>query len=364
MYRMRVGTTMRIAVIGAGVVGSTVAAHLASMGHDVIVVEMGRRLRDIERRGLLVEGALACTARPSSLYDRVEALAGSFLDWALICTKTYSLADLAPRLAASLAGDVRVAAVQNGVDPEELLAMHVGRRRTYRVLVNFAGSLTEEGSVRVCWAQPPNALGPLEQDQGEGARLAEALTASGLSTQPLHPEETKKEAFRRAILSAALAPVCALTGLPMGAAMRLPAIRSLAERLAHEGFAVAQKLGYSFGPDAVASCLRYLEAGGNHMPSMWWDLLHNGRTEIEAISGRIAALGAQLGVDVTANSTLHALIVAREHQVSTRIGVDAPCPVHDGGQHGDPFAAELSGHTAERSMPDKHGFSSGKTRRP
>src|SRR5262245_21671943 len=43
---------MRVLVIGAGVIGSVYAGHLADAGHDVTVLARSRRLADLRRSGL------------------------------------------------------------------------------------------------------------------------------------------------------------------------------------------------------------------------------------------------------------------------------------------------------------------------
>src|SRR6185312_2583161 len=59
---------VRIAIIGAGAVGGTLAALLGRAGHDVPVVARGENLRAIRQEGLRLDGGFGTvTARPTSV---------------------------------------------------------------------------------------------------------------------------------------------------------------------------------------------------------------------------------------------------------------------------------------------------------
>src|SRR4051812_22157731 len=100
---------MRIAILGAGAIGSIVGAHLAEAGHDVVAIARGERLRAIAARGLELDGVRSLTARVAALAAAdVEAC-----DALVVTTKTHhteqalaSVAHVRCRLVCSL---------QNGV---------------------------------------------------------------------------------------------------------------------------------------------------------------------------------------------------------------------------------------------------------
>jgi len=173
--------------------------------------------------------------------------------------------------------------------------------------------------VNVAWFTPPNCIGPLEPADERAGELARLLTAAGLETKLLTAHDVKKGVFWKAILNAALMPLCASTGITMRRAMTMPHTRSLARRVIREGLAVAAALGYHYGESALDEALRYLDRGGDHMPSMWVDLQHNLPTEIEYINGKIVQLGKMFStVDVEANAFLSSTIVTLEIKSGAR----------------------------------------------
>jgi 2-dehydropantoate 2-reductase len=135
----------------------------------------------------------------------------------------------------------------------------------------------------------------------------------------------KKAAFFKTVLNSALNALCAAHGLTMERAMHLKHTRSTARVLLREGLTVAGLVGYNYGEDALDRCMDYLEGGGNHHPSMWFDLKNRRPTEIEYINGKIVKIGRMFqGVDVGHNAFFTSAIVTQEIRNGTRDDEDIP----------------------------------------
>jgi 2-dehydropantoate 2-reductase len=320
-------TSKRIGVIGAGAIGSILGAHLARAGREVVLIESGPRFAQIQQHGIATTGALEVPTQRPTLLASVDELAGMPLEALFISTKAWSLRSLLPALAQALDPGAVVVSFQNGIGPEEELAACFDRARVCRGVVNFAGGVAPAGDrVNVAWSTPPNYLGPLQDGDERARELATLLTAAGLETKLLTAHEVKTRVFWKAILNAALMPLCASTGITMRKAMTTPHTRSLARRVIREGLAVAAAMGYHYGENALGEALAYLDRGGDHMPSMWVDLQHDLPTEIEYINGKIVQLGKMFSnVDVEANAFLSAMIVTLE----IKSGARAPDQIPD-----------------------------------
>jgi 2-dehydropantoate 2-reductase len=316
----------RIGVVGAGPVGSIVTAYLARAGREILLVECGDRLAQIRQHGISVGGVGSVEAQHPTLLQSVDELAGAQLQALFICTKAWSLKSLLPALAKALDPGALIVSFQNGVGPEEEIAAHFERRRVCRGIVNFAGGISASGdTVNMLWFTPPNYLGSLEDNGGESRELAYLLTSAGLTSEAVSSHEVKKKVFFKTILNAALSALCASTGITMRRAMQLRHTRSLAQTLIREGLSVASAVGYSYGETSMDYCLRYLDAGGDHLPSMWVDLDRGLPTEIEYINGRIVQLGTMFRhVDVSANAFLTSMIVTLEIKSGVRKPEDIP----------------------------------------
>ena len=130
------------AILGAGAIGSILAAHLARAGHSVIVIARGDRARAVARDGLRIKG-LADFSVPVEVItdpDRLQAA-----DTLIVAMKTHGTEAALERLR-----HVRVGAalsIQNGVLKNELLARTFGTEQVLGALADTSGELLPSGEV-------------------------------------------------------------------------------------------------------------------------------------------------------------------------------------------------------------------------
>jgi ketopantoate reductase len=193
-------------------------------------------------------------------------------------------------------------------------------------VINYAGNLNPDGTVTMNWFHPPNLLGPATERIPTWAPSMEALlTSSGLTTVHVSHHEMKKAAFYKTVLNSALNALCAAHGLTMAQAMRLKHTRGKARVLLQEGLTVAGLVGYHYGEDTLDRCIEYLEAGGEHYPSMWFDLKSKRPTEIEYINGKIVKIARMFRhCDVDLNMYFTSAIITQEIKNGTRAEEDVP----------------------------------------
>jgi 2-dehydropantoate 2-reductase len=317
-----------VVIIGAGAVGSILGANFAHSGQDVIVVEVDRPRREqVLEVGLKVVGKDKLDTRPVKVLDSIEALSGIDAGAIFVCTKSWSLKAVLPQLAASVGSDALVVSFQNGIGVEDDVARFFTPDRVARGIVNYAGSVDPaSGVVTESWFNPPNYLGPVED--GAGGRLeqlAGLLSRSRLSTVAIPAYETKKRVFFKTILNSALNALCAISGITMRQAMSYRHTRNLANMLIREGLSVASAVGYNYGEHAREVCIKYLDEGGDHLPSMWTDLQLARPTEIEYINGKIVKIGLMFkNVDVDANVFFTSLVITQEIKSGVRKPDDVP----------------------------------------
>jgi 2-dehydropantoate 2-reductase len=160
----------RVAVIGAGAIGGTIAARLDAVGHDVTVTARGENLAAIREHGLRLRGALGThTARVTAL-ESLDAAP----DVAILATKSTGTAAAVEASMAALAG-VPVLVVQNGLGGERLVARLLGHERVAGGIALMAANSMEPGIVTV------TATGDTIVGGAEGARFA-ALLGEALPT--------------------------------------------------------------------------------------------------------------------------------------------------------------------------------------
>ena len=319
----------RVGIVGLGPVGSILGAYLVRSGMKVYGVELDRdRAQQVNDDGLLIRGFAELEERPESCFSRLSDLARvDDLAVVFICTKTWALTEVMTEFAGlEWPNGTRVVAAMNGIGPEDLIGESISKERVCRGVINYAGNLNADGSITMNWFHPPNLLGPATDRAPEMmSETAETLSQAGLTTLGVTHLEMKKAAFFKTVLNSALNALCAAHGLTMEHAMRLRHTRSTARVLLREGLTVAGLVGYNYGEDTLDRCIEYLEGGGDHYPSMWFDLKHRRPTEIEYINGKIVKIGSMFhGVDVGHNRFFTSAIVTQEIRNGTRDDDDIP----------------------------------------
>ena len=273
MNEQHPGAFDTFAVIGAGPVGSIMAAHLARLEKKVYVVDIQEYLiRAIREQGITVEGqGRTFTARVNDAFLFTANLERLKADWIIIAVKSNSLDSLLEELKLVFGREQKILILQNGIDNEEKVAERFGAENVFRAVPNYAGGIVKPGVYRLSFFNPPNYLGAcVPANEPIGLKLAALITQAGLET--VFTPDIKKQEWIKTILAAGLMPVCATTGLNMKEAMDNDETRCLCERILAESIAVADRVGYKFEDDFFETCLSYLSQADYHKPSSSIDL--------------------------------------------------------------------------------------------
>ncbi len=302
------------AVVGVGPVGGIMAAHLADAGHNVFLVDVFKKhMEAIRRAGLTVTGSKEMNVRfpEKNLCHSIDDMAGKDIDVIFISVKASILPRIVPMLQKVSKPAMTFVSLQNGIDTEDFIAAAFGKENTLRIVINYAGNIVDNGRIRLSFFNPPNYIGMIDPGAEEKAReLAGLITASGLDTS--FTDDIKRYEWIKAILNAALSPVCALTRRTMKQMMDQKDTRQLAREILREGKEVAEACGVLLEPDFIENGVGYLDKTGHHKTSMHVDLELGNPTEIDFINGKIVEYGKLKGVPTPYNSAIVALIKGSE----------------------------------------------------
>ena len=304
----------KFAVIGAGPVGSIVAAFLSRGGHEVTLCDIvASLLAPAVDPGISVEGTDTLHAKVNRVTTRVEELADDPPDVVFVAVKATALPLIASALEGYATGDHYVVSWQNGVDTERVLAKNLPARSVLRAVVNLGCVPLGPAHVRIAFHHRPHyiqELDPASRDAAIG--ICEALTGCGLDTQ--HTDQIQDMVWRKAILNACMNPVCAVTGKTMAEVINDPILFQLVDALIKEGVSVARANEFRLGSDYYPYCIDYIRNAGHHKPSMLQDINAGRRTEVDFINGKIIEYGAQTGAPTPYNTMIRGLVKALERK--------------------------------------------------
>jgi 2-dehydropantoate 2-reductase len=284
-----------IAIIGAGPIGSIMAAYLSRNKENVFLIDIKEELISaIEKNGITISGVGDNFTVPVKATGYSPASLSQFdVDLIFIAIKLNYLDSLIEEIKPIFKAGQRILLIQNGIDNEDRAAEKLNPDDILRFVINYAGKIEKPGLFKMTFFNPPNYIGALSPENEPLAKeIAEFITEAGLETQ--FSSDIKKYEWKKTILNASLMPVCATTGTTMKEAMDSEETRFLCEMILKECIQVAGQLGYDFGEDFFEKGVSYLSSAGDHKPSTSMDL--EAGNPIEYVFQPIIDYGKKTGI--------------------------------------------------------------------
>ncbi len=299
----------KFGIIGVGPTGGILAAYLAKIGHDAVLVDINKSHMDqIKKKGLTITNLKDFKVKfpKENICYSIDELQNKEVNTLFIAVKASHLNEILPEIKNVVKSDTTLISVQNGFDTEELVAEYVGEENTMRIVVNYAGNILEDGVIRMSFFNPPNYLGVISVKAEEKAKkLAEIINSTGLKT--IFTPEIKKYEWTKCILNT-ISPVCVTTRSTMKQTMEFPKTREICREILREGIEVARARGIDFEPDFLDKGMSYLDKAGHHRVSMEADIDAGNPSEIGFLNGKIVEYGELEGIPTPYNKIFVSLI--------------------------------------------------------
>jgi len=133
---------MKIAVIGAGAIGSIIAAYLTKGGVKTVLIGRGDQVEAINANGLTVHGV----GNGENIKVRALRQLDQAYDLAIFTTKTQDL-ETAYQHNSEYLEDCYVLTSQNGVQADNILSHHYDKDKQLSSIVMFGATFTKPGEV-------------------------------------------------------------------------------------------------------------------------------------------------------------------------------------------------------------------------
>lgn len=282
----------RVAVIGAGAIGGTLAAWLAQT-HEVTVCARSP-LADLEIE--TPDGPIRAT--PRILTDPADATP---VDWVLSTTKTYDCAAAAAWLPGLMGPATRLAVIQNGVEQRERFPM-VPSERIVPVIIDLPAERTAPGRI------VQRREGTIHLPAGEAGDALVALFVDTVIDAQTTPDFTTAAWRKLAINCSGI--VSAITRRAAEVAND-EGVAEAMRGLVRECIAVGRAEGATL-PDKLADQVVEWtrKAHPDSVNSLHADFVAGRPTEVDARNGVIVRLGAKHGIPTPLNQALAALLAA------------------------------------------------------
>ncbi|HWE22785.1 MAG TPA: 2-dehydropantoate 2-reductase [Myxococcales bacterium] len=300
---------MKIAVMGTGALGGYFGGRLAEAGEDVAFIARGAQLAALRESGLSLQSPRGNLQLPQ-VRATDDAKSIGPVDVVLFTVKLWSTEEAGRALAPLIGRDTAVVSLQNGVESNDLLARLVGREHLMGAVCYIAAVLDRSGVVVHSGRMARVIFGELD---GRKTARAEAFLAacararSGFDAE-LSPD-VERAIWEKFVFIVGLSGLTALTRRPIGPVRSDPDTRALLLDVLREAVAVGRAKGVKLDSDFADQRLAFIDTLPPDMTSsMERDLERGNRLEVKWLSGAVARLGRELGIETPANRAVYAAL--------------------------------------------------------
>ncbi len=305
----------RIAVIGAGAMGSLFGAMLGAAADVFLIDPWEAHVRAIRNHGLSVEDPdgvvrtvpLFAAADPSAV-DRPA-------DLAIIFTKSGATREAGETARRLLRSGGAALTLQNGIGNGEILAGILGAARVITGVTAHGGTLLGPGRVRHA-GRGPTHIG--ETPHPDLRRLVATFREAGIETAV--SGDLSAIVWGKLVVNVGINALAAILRVPNGALADAPAGERIMAQAVSEAVAVAGALGIALPfDDALERVKTVCRNTGPNRASMLQDVLRGAPTEISVINRAVVRKGAEVGVATPCNRFLSEIIEALEETADRRV---------------------------------------------
>lgn len=297
---------MKIAVMGAGGIGSYLGALLACAGHTVWLVCRGEHLKAIQANGLTLQRRGASRAVPIQATDNPGDVGA--VDVVIVAVKLYDLESAAQAMRPMVDSHTIVVPIQNGVTSHEVLQKVFDAHNVLGGTVFISAAIPEPGIVVGRGKTDRLVFGELDGQRSERAlAFQQACNAADIDT-----------VLSTDVLSAMWHKFTGVTSVGAISTLARQGVGYICadERLNHlmmlgmqEVMAVAKRNGIHLPDDTVAKCLAFAHSVTyGAKVSLLEDLERGKPLELDWLSGHVAKLGESLGVPTPVHSMAYACL--------------------------------------------------------
>jgi 2-dehydropantoate 2-reductase len=319
------GAIMRIAIIGAGAIGSVIGGLLSKAGEDVTLIGRKPHVDAVNRNGLVLDGEAGRIV--------IQVNAAEDLDFkpdlALLTVKAQDVVSSVRKAQPSLSG-THLVTMQNGVRSDDQVAGLLGKENIISSVVTFNGQFLEPGkaSYSIPFSKTALLIGEPFGNKGSRLQTLSALLNKAIGTDI--SEDIRAAHWTKLIWNLQTA-VPAITGLSYQDSYQYPEVRELAISLLKEGLKVikaariktANVSGFPMEPietmareslPMASTMLKKIAESLGKVPvlgSTLQSIKRGTSTEVDYLNGEIVNLGKEMGIPTPTNS----LTVGLVHQV-------------------------------------------------
>jgi 2-dehydropantoate 2-reductase len=308
--------TVRIAVVGAGAMGSLFGGKLSAVAEVTLLDPWGEHVSAMQRDGLHIvelDGSEATVPVTAT----TDPAAVPTVDLAIIFVKSHATRRASQWASRFLAPDGLALTLQNGVGNAETMAEVLGADRVVAGVTSHGATLLGPAHVRHA-GKGPTHIATRPEIAEKLADVVAALEQAGFEVHP--SDDLESLVWGKLIINVGINALTAILRVPNGQLVEIPAATALMAQAVAEAEAVCRAKGVTLPYDDPLGRVREVaRATAANRSSMLQDVLRGVPTEIGVINEAIVREGQRVGVATPVNELISTVIRAIEGSYAVRV---------------------------------------------
>ncbi|WP_125607032.1 2-dehydropantoate 2-reductase [Lapidilactobacillus bayanensis] len=304
---------MKIAIAGAGAMGSRFGVMLKRAGNDVILIDSwAEHVQTINQKGLKIE------TDHGSKQVEIPAFLPQDVNFqpelVVLFTKSMGLPKMLQDIQPILTANTKIVCLLNGLGHIATIEKYLNKANIFMGVTVWTATLLGPGHVKLI-GDGGIEIQNIEPTQKKAAEeICGVFDVAGLKAK--YSANVMFSIWRKACVNGTLNTLCTLLECNIAQFGSLPQSDQLVKQIVAEFAAVAAHEDVKLNVDEVAAYIGKLydpSQAGEHYPSMYQDLImHHRLTEIDYLNGYVAQRAEQFGLKTPVSATLTELIHAKE----------------------------------------------------
>lgn len=298
----------KVAVVGTGAVGGYFGGMLLRAGVPVVMIGRPAFVAAVKNSGLFLDTTQFKETVHPEVSTELAAVAGC--DVVLFCVKTTDSTAVSSELTRFLAPDATLVSLQNGVNNVQDIHEASGIEAVAAV-VYVAAAMPSPGTIKHGGRGDLVIGPPSPRTERIAALFASANVLCRVS------ENIEAELWTKFVWNCAFNAISGLGLVTYDEIVQSEEARRVVEAAVYETLRVAQAKGiqparFENPANTIAAAFNITEWMVGTRSSTAQDMARRKRTEIDALNGYVAKLGAQFGIPTPVNQALYALVKLQE----------------------------------------------------
>ena len=286
---------MKIAIAGAGAMGSRFGMMLHQAGNDVILIDQWEEhVSAIKHNGLkaIHDGKTIIEPIPAFLPKDITDYHDE-IDTVILFTKAMQLDEMLQSITSILSEHTTVLCLLNGLGHEDTIKNYVAKENILLGNTMWTAGLTGPGEVNMFGHGSVELQNIHPKGQDAALELVDVFNEAGLNCK--YSEDVMYSIWRKACVNGTLNGTCTILDANIASFGATSVTDEIIRTIIHEFASVAKHEGILLDEEEIVNHVKSTfdpHGIGHHYPSMYQDLIQKHRlTEIDYINGAVCKKG-------------------------------------------------------------------------